>query len=113
MKLTNEQDAIKQAVEAGYRPGAHRHVLFNYSMYEYALGCTFDDPAFWQALGKARGFKTTDKFWTAPLCSGCGNESSSYECCGEAIPIWRYHALRYFETRLSDGDLEAFWQSLP
>ncbi len=92
MTLHSEQDAIKQAVEAGYKPGIHISPCEIEGVEAYHKGDTLQDRAFWQALGKARGWK---------------------EEKGRRIADWLYYALRYFETLLSGGDRKAFWQSLP
>ena len=124
MTLQNEQDAIKQAVEGGWLPvvgwDAKWEVVgdeFRYDMehsrdgFSYSSICVraiFQDPGFWQALGKARG-------WggyvgeTAPARGYFGGQDSfSFE--GDE---WELHALTYFSERLSAGDLNAFWKSLP
>lgn len=49
-KLTSAQDAIKQAIEGGYK--GDEHFLLN--LPEYAKAQIWIDPLFWQALGKAR-----------------------------------------------------------
>lgn len=93
MKITNEQDAIKQAVEAGYEYGDLPEELEE-SEYETIL---LSDPAFWQALGRARG-------WF----------EGEWKPSSDELPhSWKHYAFEWFQTRLSTGDLEAFWQSLP
>lgn len=117
MKISNEQDAIKQAAGAGYERamGTHADILQN--------------PAFWQALGKARGWGNENL-----TCRICGNDDaanagddfyspteSSCECGTPAggeypkyeIEFWKYQALRYFETLLSGGSIEEYWKNLP
>jgi len=139
MTFHSEQDAIKQAVEAGYEsnPGTGATSAIEFGdesaviIYRDQDGSRLTsrkgvrivevllDPAFWQALGKARG-------WQYSICDhigclrtfpcGCGNHSCA---CGqfhadpESPATWKYYALRYFETRLSNGDMQAFWQNLP
>jgi hypothetical protein len=127
MKLTKEQDAIKQAVEAGYAPKTMNRLDFAYLIArpdenEKFFPLILQDPAFWQALGKARGWKSGCNICTEVHFTGMHNASDeeAYECknpkqhmtTGYQDP-WLHHALRYFETRLSNGDPEAFWQSLP
>ncbi|HSY52432.1 MAG TPA: hypothetical protein VLC46_26765 [Thermoanaerobaculia bacterium] len=110
-KISNEQDAIKQAVEAGYRP---YDVKMYYRFTEdvtgdlrehehpfWSLDCLFTDPAFWQALGKARRWSDISKFGDI-----------NFERLG-VHPGWLTLALRYFEVKLSGGDLNQFWTSLP
>lgn len=152
-KLTSEQDAIKQAVEAGFRPQDYgftdgdtklesvlfegKKVIVNASKAFLQAGWNYEekrdggfwihetqvlsDPAFWIALGKARG-------WGILHCVNCSklaepvrkNDSDPEywaDCCQRKKlnygVSWKIHALRYFETRLSNRDLTAFWQSLP
>ena len=75
----------------------------------------FLDPAFWQALGKARGWDER----TQECKSGCGCvPGTKYHDAGECvwvplIPEWEVNALRYFETKLNGGHLAAFCQCLP
>jgi len=53
------------------------------------------DPLFWQALGKALGWKVgTDKRF----------DGYSYE--------WQHYAHQYFDLLLTGGDIEAFWKEL-
>lgn len=118
MTLHNEQDAINQAVEAGYSPRwvTQTHSEFWFGMSENKTLCiseTLQDPAFWQALGKARGWKPSDdrKYPIAIFEKHFdGGVTTAFK---PEIGEWQYHALRYFETRLSNGDMKAYWESLP
>ena len=65
------------------------------------------DPLFWQALGKALE-------WNEVCCEECGAENICHcECSdrgGESpnnIDTWLYHALRYLETLLVEGQGKA------
>jgi hypothetical protein len=118
MKLTSAQDAIKQAIEGGYlsedikgrkvKISDHGHgdvfVIqagnFEMTVPESAL---FLDPLFWQALGKARGWKDEKV-----------KHGIVYVFGGKIAPLerWKVNALHYFETRLSSGDQKRFWESL-
>jgi hypothetical protein len=121
-QLHSEQDAIKQAVEAGWNPAnlnvrdALEEVVTHYFL---AKELFFSTPAFWQALGKARG-------WKCAKCGGVGftqeHQPTAFhgeECDNCPVQVqcdcnsWLYHALRYFEVKLSGGDLSDYWQSLP
>ena len=121
-KLTTEQDAIKQAVKGGWKKNSRiidvtfgGGVVFAKKrghIYQETLNLAeiLQDPAFWQALGKARGWKkeyllTIDEFLPPPV--------GKFFEYGAELEEWAYHALRYFETRLSNGDLTAYWRSLP
>jgi hypothetical protein len=79
------------------------------------------DPLFWQALGKALGWKTA-----IPYCRACGRKyfdelgGDNYETwvCdvhGDAAgycELWLYSALRYHELNLTGGDTEQFFKDL-
>jgi hypothetical protein len=133
-KLENEHDAIKQAVEAGYMlpvnsdflgvemdvPNLRWYLRFydkraNQSdTYTFCLPDTFQDLAFWQALGKARGWNMLE---SRKHIDHLEDGRTSYDDEVRRFSYYEsdpeYHALRYFETRLSNGDTQAFWQSLP
>jgi hypothetical protein len=105
VQLNNEQDAIKQAVEAGYPTTKIFLAPLDGESWFRPLNEAWilEDPAFWQALGKARGWRTREYDMETV---GRGKTHVVQE-------IWKTNALRYFETRLSGGDTSAFWQSLP
>lgn len=107
MTLHSEQDAVKQAVEAGgYAPFVNRE--WN----THDIQKFLQDPAFWQALGKARGWhdKITYGLWE---WNGSAYHKSAPSYLQMKLTQSQFYALRYFEARLSNGDLTAFWQSLP
>lgn len=92
MTLHNEQDAISQAcAQGGYK---HYYPVDNTDHLAFIL----QDPAFWQALGKARG-------WPEHGDRPRERYIDNYTSLG--------HALRYFETKLSGGDTNQFWSTLP
>ena len=119
--LRNEQDAIRLAVEAGYdqsqlvgmkeaeefEPGRHRSLTWQE---EKTIALILQDPVMWIALGKARG-------WILHKCQFCGREDMDTHMCAcpaeGLIYPWLYYALRYFETRLSNGNMQAYWQNIP
>jgi len=93
-QLLNDLDAIKQAAQEGYGkdwalPG---------EAVDYHIATVLQDPAFWTALGKARGWRE------------CEVITGGVKWPDEG---WAYHALRYFDTVRSGGNLSQFWQSLP
>lgn len=144
--LHNEEDAIQQAIEAGYIwSGEGRmdvRLTSRMQRIENSLDIIWTSPSknrvrlllplellsdstFWQALGKARGWMTThlrrrcpnhgrNSYGGEKFCFICGAEVQDFEIQdGVDADAWKHHALRYFDTRLSNGDLSAFWQSLP
>jgi hypothetical protein len=115
-KLASAQHAIKQAIEGGYDVRWNPAWL-NVEKIDSQGNVTplkndqvFTDPLFWQALGKARG-------WELHTCTDCNNPDSKCNCNEkdfEALQnTWNVWAMRWFYTRLSNGDEEKFWQSLP
>jgi hypothetical protein len=58
------------------------------------------DPLFWQALGKAIGWRQRDKAWLA---------YNQYNCEGKE---WLFYAHLYFDLVFTGGDTEKFWQEL-
>lgn len=123
IKLSSAQDAIKQAIEGGWKADIMAHPLAEYEVdnlnriqgqtlgvwfrwgvrnggaltnlsMELLEGEIFTDPLFWQALGKARGWE------------------NYYD--GEKHHLhWKDMGVRWFETRMSGGDETKFWESLP
>jgi hypothetical protein len=105
MTLHNDQDAVKQAMIGGWKPKGVQHENTERGLNNILADFNFEpsylqDPAFWQALGKAREWELDGEEGATPGYPLLGDE-------------WKTHALRYFETRLSNGDIAAFWQSLP
>jgi hypothetical protein len=87
-------EAIKLAIKDGY----------NFSQYDVDIGNFHEevisrDPLFWQALGKALGWKV-DKDDT------CINNECFY------CKPWLKHAHRYLDIVLIGGDTEKFWKEL-
>lgn len=116
MKLNNEQDAIKQAIEGGWKPfewsvmpkvktiSPRDKVWFRHpERGDISRPTTeiFLDPLFWQALGNARGWGMIPSGETGR--SGAILYENAYK---QAARCW-------FETRISGGDEAKFWESLP
>jgi len=100
MTIHNEQEAIQCAIRGGYNLG--------YKTFEYVL----QDSLFWQDLGKARGWEEEGQVVHSRLCKkndiGC-----TINCYRQVRIDWKYLALKFFETRLTNGDMTKFWESLP
>lgn len=120
MTLHNEQDAIKQAKKHGYNED---NAPTNGEGVENWPELALQDPAFWQALGNARG-------WGKLHCVNCGEFAKPVrkkesdpeywaDCCGRKRRLeygvsWKYHALRYFETLLTSPEkIKEYWENLP
>lgn len=102
------QDAIKLAIEkGGYAPP----VLNWYSPHvvqHYVAHITLA-PAFWQALGKAKGWKPRLGV-SKPYVSARSHPDGAVTLNPvevEDIDEWKYHALRYLETLLTEGQKKA------
>lgn len=155
MTLHNEQDAVRQAVEAGdwvqndlglVRGTSNKRIVSGWTVEfmgdsrgtkvevwttvqdgelrvgEFFLAEILSTPAFWQALGRAQGWKSGCNICKEPHFTGMhhASDEEAYECenprqhmtAGHRDP-WLNHALRYFETRLLNGDMKAYWENLP
>jgi len=105
-KLNNAQDAIKQAFP-------DQLIMFGGSLYNIeAYMCL---PKFWQTLGKARGWGSYYDDEGMPRLFGLNGyyPDTTDSSSGFDGKEWLYHAMGWFETRMSNGDETAFWQSLP
>lgn len=129
-------EAIKLAIEkGGYEPFKSFHMEYCKQVHymdgqlvvEPGAGGTAtrlylaitQDPAFWQALGRALGWgKHVGEFVPGKMYE----TNSQWEWdivqhpwqhkIEEGTEKWLYHALRYFELVLTQGDTEAFWKDL-
>jgi hypothetical protein len=103
--MTHIEQAIKDAVERGYEPQVERYPeMAGISSLQIATAMQADvfiDPAFWKALGKARGW-TTDadyKYWQKSVAEW------------EAM-YWKKFWHRFID-HLADGkDAESFFEQL-
>jgi hypothetical protein len=121
IKLTSAQDAIKQAIEGGYNPkqGWIEVIAPNHkpkkNPYGYSLFEILTDPLFWQALGKARGWKNSmvaRKEYLVPIVQGdIGHQEVNHSL--SPYPAWFWYARLWMETRMSGGDETELWESLP
>lgn len=104
------EKAIKLAIEKGgfqYEgldgkmriPRSLEFVLENFDLDSLIL-----DPLFWQALGKACGWEGSGR-----LLMPTSTVDQNYN---HLITIWEYHALRFFEIKLTNGNEEVFWSNL-
>lgn len=109
--LKSAEDAIKQAYDAGYR---NDHFVNTYGHpRENGWQVVFQDPAFWRALGKARGHEEDVCDWCSDRKCLIGEVLCSRHETSGVMPWWKYYALEYFETLLSEGDQEKYWENLP
>lgn len=124
-QLHSAEEAIKVAVEAGYNNWKIGPNFTNEDVSEKLIRWgklpeVLQDPAFWQALGKARGWPE----WVYPY--GYSDYPKHRHSQGDEYikppgnidyvdkqNAWLYHALRYFETLLAGEDTKEFWSNLP
>jgi hypothetical protein len=94
------EEAIKLAIEKGgykqWHPEWHHSDVL--------------DPLFWQALGRALG-------WKESWCGFDGKEFDGETCPTPhmkyiTIPVWDVRAREWFEIRMSGGNEEKFWSDL-
>ena len=97
-------EAISKAVEGGYKVSSHEHtsqerLVFPFSLQEFCMKSIFDDPSFWQALGKSMGWIKTD-------CDACceNNLGSQDE--------WQYEWHSFIDTLASGGTAEDYFAKL-
>lgn len=142
-KLISAQDAIKQAIDGGYKWSRIKLHFIDGSFWlitsEGNLIILNEqillDPLFWAALGKVRGwgqeiYKTdTGEEWgqrtclhcgvgtdyQPPLDSGCNHVHYPEACkhCSDKGKKWQYHADDWFKVKMSNGSEQKFWESLP
>lgn len=110
MQLKNSKDAIQQAIEGGYgeRKGIPPLLSFEGKLVFFGGGSisvlqALTDPLFWQALGKVRGWKIYRE-----LSVGTKNPVTFTNDSD-----WQKYAIEWFMNRLSNGDEQKYWESLP
>lgn len=80
---------IKKAIEGEWKPKEFiKNYVINIGNKCIILDSPFDDPLFWQALGKACGWEGKD---------------TVIEYSPWVIPMWQYNALRFHEINLTQG----------
>jgi hypothetical protein len=99
--LRTEEETIEEMVAAGYDWNDFEAINFDQPGWagEAARASVLFRPEAWQALGRARGWPTT--------------EESPKRIEGRIALSWLYYARQYFETGLASGSTEEFWKSLP
>ncbi len=86
------KQAIEKAIEGGWKKKGY---IDHYTDEIVAL-----DPAFWQALGKALGWKTNKL------------KSMEKQQPGDVFQHWYQRAMRFYDLILTGGDTEAYWEEL-
>lgn len=126
-KLSSSQDAIKLAIEGGWKKedspvfevGDIKDIYwvrFEREIDQRQIPTIFPDsilldPLFWQALGKARGWEKCG------ACDGSGAciDVACWACraTGKWPDGWKDYASNWFHTRMNNGSESDFWESLP
>jgi hypothetical protein len=96
IKLEGLEKACDLAIEKGWQPKLT-------VLHDYHDSITVTDPLFWQALGKALGWKKNRTF---------NHFTYGKFILQEYTPEWLHHALRYHELVLTGGSTEKFWKEL-
>ena len=106
--MTSFQRAIKLAVEGGYEPSSNLKGLpFEIIMAKIVdIRPIFLDPLFWQALGKAMGWKIGDDY------DYLYNASESLKVGQGKMDDWLYHAHRFLDHVLASKPAESFFSEL-
>lgn len=144
MILHNEQDAIKQAVAVTFGYDFDGFVSEDTFPYGYCdirvigsevqlrrvrkdghsgrwvycgrLQEVLQDPAFWQALGKARGWGLLCDVCEVRVTSDTDQAHEWYDCRGVAKEEWDIYSDKWFQSNkkslMSGGDMQKFWESL-
>lgn len=123
------KDILKKAYEGGWTPKGMKErevrdidgelvgMHYQKDVSEFEIVC---DPLFWQALGKACGWKR----WFEMTSNGCnteepeiilgdrgneygysfdGDDKEDFSLAQKATPEWKYRALRFHEINLTEG----------
>lgn len=95
--------AIKRAIKAGFKPSydsLDSFILDDPKHWDESLVCrSLLDPAFWQSLGKALGWKQVYE-----RCLNDGSKSQARE--------WVYQWHRFIDHLVQGKDAESFFHSL-
>lgn len=98
--MTIPKEAIEKAIEGGWttpllraNPKADIAGLLDTGHFEREQEKIALDPSFWQALGKALGWRLEDDKWSSPR-------------------HWRKFVHRFLDVVLTSGDTDGFWSEL-
>lgn len=86
------REAIEKAIEGGWANKEKCSYYDDFFHWEFAAL----DPSFWQSLGKTLGWNEHDGALTH-----FGMEEG-----------WRFHAIRFYDLILTDGDTKVFWDEV-
>lgn len=118
MKIINMEQAIKKAIEGGWKPGLVTDfsvlddeswiMVIHQAGYKWVRSdwvfdnSIFLDPLFWQALGKALGWKEYSSYCT---CHSCGNDTCN-------MYTWLCNMHRFIDHLAEGKDAESFFNEL-
>lgn len=107
------EKAIKLAIEKG----GYNFKIPNEPLFPDLKSQILLDPAFWVSLGKALRWERR----TVVVVGNSEMESLEWFEVGMdkhesyhtfRLPKWQFHALRFFEIKLTGGDEKKFWEEL-
>lgn len=107
--MTAIERAIKEAVEKGGYDWLNTVEDIGHRNVPAAPEKSLLDPLFWQALSKARGWKT--KWGSCPACfiTGFGKRSSECECVANS---WKEPWHRFIDHLAAGENAESFFASI-
>ena len=86
------QEVITKAIEGGWN---YKHAYFYCSLENECTDHAFNDPLFWQALGKKLGWRNSDQTYVQPPDTN-----------------WRIHWHRLIDHLASNRTIESFFRDL-
>lgn len=93
------KNVIEKAIEGGWKNYPSDFGLNDHYLVMHDIACiTALDPTFWQALGKALGWKWSYR------CPECKEVSD--------LPTWEFNAKRFYDLILQEKPTEEFWSDL-
>jgi hypothetical protein len=104
--MTHVEQAIADALAQGYKPPLEQiPEAASFSALEISVAMKSDvflDPAFWQALGRARSWTTDEdgKYWQGTLAAWKAN-------------YWKTHWHNFIDQLAAGKDAESFFASVP
>lgn len=98
-------NAIKRAIEGGWKPKSTPTGLYHFQSFDGYL----IDPLFWQALGKAEGWKSRFEISTGLVWE------DTLECPmsdGKLVDKWEYEMHRFIDHLIAEKPIDDFFNNL-
>ncbi len=110
------EQAIKKAIEGGYRYGFYLTEdgkKTNEEKYNHAIKSCILDPLFWQALGKAEGWRQDPSRCTGCQTIGCGKANHMTDCPEKNRPVsWNENWHKFIDHLAKGEDVDSFFKDL-